>query len=82
MNRQISNHSPEARERYFKRYTTVVSVSAGSVLLTRRLVRSAVVACRMVRYAVEVVHDQDQGKDRADSSPCRINRAECGLLVC
>src|SRR5450631_940662 len=27
---RISGHSPETRERYFKRYTTVVSVSAGS----------------------------------------------------
>src|ERR1022692_4085275 len=27
---RIADHSPEARERYFKRYTTVVSVSAGS----------------------------------------------------
>jgi hypothetical protein len=26
----MADHSPEARERYFKRYTTVVSVSAGS----------------------------------------------------
>jgi hypothetical protein len=27
---RIADDSPEARERYFKRYTTVVSVSAGS----------------------------------------------------
>ncbi len=38
-------------------------LGAGSVLLTRRLVRSAVVACRMVRYALEVVREQDQGQD-------------------
>ncbi len=29
-NFRVANHSPEARERYFKRYTTVVSVLAGS----------------------------------------------------
>ena len=29
-NVQFAGHSPEARERYVKRYTTVVSVSAGS----------------------------------------------------
>ena len=29
---RIADHSPEARERNFKRYTTVVSVSAGSGL--------------------------------------------------
>ena len=28
---KAADHSPEAREPYFKRYTTVVSVSAGSV---------------------------------------------------
>src|SRR5947207_2371074 len=27
---RVGDHSPETRERYFKRYTTVVSVSAGS----------------------------------------------------
>src|SRR2546427_8094148 len=29
-NARMADHPPEARERYFKRYTTVVSVSAGS----------------------------------------------------
>ena len=29
-NLPVADHSPDARERYFKRYTTVVSVSAGS----------------------------------------------------
>jgi hypothetical protein len=27
---RVADHSPEARESYFRRYTTVVSVSAGS----------------------------------------------------
>src|SRR5713101_8085339 len=30
VNFRVGDHSPEARERYFKRYTTVVSVSVGS----------------------------------------------------
>jgi hypothetical protein len=38
-------------------------LGAGSILLTRRRVRSPDLACRMVWYAVEVVHDQDQGKE-------------------
>ncbi len=32
-------------------------LAAGSVLLTRKRLRSAGVACRMVRDGVEIVHD-------------------------